>query len=164
MVNQYDSSLMFNLSGCRSCSRRRTVYVGRPLRRVAFDQQEIVSASDRLPKLRYQNFECQRESDTDLAGAPQRRPATSRIAYCAQLVRLHVSARCDTAISLAATMKGTRFRSLSNSKARNRCSPWRPSIWGIKSMTPHRMAENAGCRVHVVPSTITFDEPQSLNP
>ena len=34
---------------------------------------------------------------------------------------------------------------------------------GIKSMTPHRMAER-GCRVHVVPSTITFDELQSLNP
>ena len=30
-------------------------------------------------------------------------------------------------------------------------------------MTPHRMAER-GCRVHVVPSTITFDELQSLNP
>ena len=34
---------------------------------------------------------------------------------------------------------------------------------GIKGMTPHRMAER-GCRVHVVPSTITFDELQSLNP
>ncbi len=30
---------------------------------------------------------------------------------------------------------------------------------GIKAMTPHRMAER-GCRVHVVPSTITFDELQ----
>ena len=34
---------------------------------------------------------------------------------------------------------------------------------GVKGMTPHRMAER-GCRVHVVPSTITFDELQSLNP
>ena len=30
-------------------------------------------------------------------------------------------------------------------------------------MTPHRMAER-GCRVHVVPSTITFDELEALNP
>lgn len=34
---------------------------------------------------------------------------------------------------------------------------------GVKGMTPHRMAER-GCRVHVVPSTITFDELQALNP
>nr|WP_236022554.1 glutamine-hydrolyzing carbamoyl-phosphate synthase small subunit [Bifidobacterium phasiani] len=34
---------------------------------------------------------------------------------------------------------------------------------GIKAMTPHRMAER-GCRVHVVPSTITFDELQALDP
>lgn len=34
---------------------------------------------------------------------------------------------------------------------------------GIKAMTPHRMAER-GCRVHVVPSTITFDELTALNP
>ena len=34
---------------------------------------------------------------------------------------------------------------------------------GIKAMTPHRMAER-GCRVHVVPSTITFDELEALNP
>ncbi|KAA8822090.1 carbamoyl-phosphate synthase small subunit [Bifidobacterium vespertilionis] len=34
---------------------------------------------------------------------------------------------------------------------------------GIKGMTPHRMAER-GCRVHVVPSTITFSEIQELNP
>ena len=34
---------------------------------------------------------------------------------------------------------------------------------GIKGMTPHRMAER-GCRVHVVPSTITFEELQALNP
>ena len=30
-------------------------------------------------------------------------------------------------------------------------------------MTPHRMAER-GCRVHVVPSTITFEELTALNP
>ncbi|QOL31644.1 glutamine-hydrolyzing carbamoyl-phosphate synthase small subunit [Bifidobacterium eulemuris] len=34
---------------------------------------------------------------------------------------------------------------------------------GIKAMTPHRMAER-GCRVHVVPSTITFDELEDLHP
>ncbi|KAB5606889.1 glutamine-hydrolyzing carbamoyl-phosphate synthase small subunit [Bifidobacterium jacchi] len=34
---------------------------------------------------------------------------------------------------------------------------------GIKAMTPHRMAER-GCRVHVVPSTITFEELVALNP
>ena len=34
---------------------------------------------------------------------------------------------------------------------------------GIKGMTPHRMAER-GCRVHVVPSTITFKELEELNP
>nr|WP_072726476.1 glutamine-hydrolyzing carbamoyl-phosphate synthase small subunit [Bifidobacterium lemurum] len=34
---------------------------------------------------------------------------------------------------------------------------------GIKAMTPHRMAER-GCRVHVVPSTITFDELEELHP
>ena len=34
---------------------------------------------------------------------------------------------------------------------------------GIKAMTPHRMAER-GCRVHVVPSTITFEELTALNP
>lgn len=34
---------------------------------------------------------------------------------------------------------------------------------GIKAMTPHRMAER-GCRVHVVPSTITYDELAALNP
>ena len=34
---------------------------------------------------------------------------------------------------------------------------------GIKAMTPHRMAER-GCRVHVVPSTITFEQLQALNP
>ena len=34
---------------------------------------------------------------------------------------------------------------------------------GIKAMTPQRMAER-GCRVHVVPSTITFDELEALNP
>lgn len=34
---------------------------------------------------------------------------------------------------------------------------------GIKGMTPHRMAER-GCRVHVVPSTITFAEIENLNP
>ncbi|PST49098.1 carbamoyl phosphate synthase small subunit [Bifidobacterium callitrichos] len=34
---------------------------------------------------------------------------------------------------------------------------------GIKAMTPHRMAER-GCRVHVVPSTITFAELEELNP
>ena len=34
---------------------------------------------------------------------------------------------------------------------------------GIKAMTPHRMAER-GCRVHVVPSNITFEQLQELNP
>ena len=34
---------------------------------------------------------------------------------------------------------------------------------GVKGMTPHRMAER-GCRVHVVPSTITFEELTALNP
>lgn len=34
---------------------------------------------------------------------------------------------------------------------------------GIKGMTPHRLAER-GCRVHVVPSTVTFDEIKTLNP
>ncbi len=34
---------------------------------------------------------------------------------------------------------------------------------GIKAMTPHRMAER-GCRVVVLPSTVTFDEIQELNP
>ena len=34
---------------------------------------------------------------------------------------------------------------------------------GIKGMTPHRMAER-GCRVHVVPSTITFKELEDLHP
>ncbi|WP_420829172.1 glutamine-hydrolyzing carbamoyl-phosphate synthase small subunit [Bifidobacterium pongonis] len=34
---------------------------------------------------------------------------------------------------------------------------------GIKAMTPHRMAER-GCRVHVVPSSITFEQLQELNP
>ncbi|WP_404801538.1 glutamine-hydrolyzing carbamoyl-phosphate synthase small subunit [Bifidobacterium platyrrhinorum] len=34
---------------------------------------------------------------------------------------------------------------------------------GIKAMTPHRMAER-GCRVHVVPSTITFEELTALDP
>ncbi len=34
---------------------------------------------------------------------------------------------------------------------------------GIKGMTPHRMAER-GCCVHVVPSTITFEELTALNP
>ncbi|WEV53614.1 glutamine-hydrolyzing carbamoyl-phosphate synthase small subunit [Bifidobacterium sp. ESL0704] len=34
---------------------------------------------------------------------------------------------------------------------------------GIKGMTPHRLSER-GCRVHVVPSTVTFDEIKALNP
>lgn len=34
---------------------------------------------------------------------------------------------------------------------------------GIKSMTPHRLAER-GCRVHVVPSTVSFDDIQALHP
>ncbi|MCI1220105.1 MAG: glutamine-hydrolyzing carbamoyl-phosphate synthase small subunit [Bifidobacterium sp.] len=34
---------------------------------------------------------------------------------------------------------------------------------GIKGMTPHRLAER-GCRVHVVPSTITFEQIEALNP
>ena len=34
---------------------------------------------------------------------------------------------------------------------------------GIKGMTPHRMAER-GCRVHVVPSTTTFEQIEALNP
>ena len=34
---------------------------------------------------------------------------------------------------------------------------------GIKGMTPHRMAER-GCRVHVVPSTITFAELENPEP
>ena len=34
---------------------------------------------------------------------------------------------------------------------------------GIKAMTPHRMAER-GCRVHVVPSSITFNELEALHP
>ncbi|MCH4208724.1 glutamine-hydrolyzing carbamoyl-phosphate synthase small subunit [Bifidobacterium sp.] len=34
---------------------------------------------------------------------------------------------------------------------------------GIKGMTPHRLAER-GCRVHIVPSTITFEEIEALNP
>lgn len=34
---------------------------------------------------------------------------------------------------------------------------------GIKGMTPHRMAER-GCRVHVVPSTVTFSELEALHP
>jgi carbamoyl-phosphate synthase small subunit len=34
---------------------------------------------------------------------------------------------------------------------------------GIKSMTPHRLAER-GCRVHVVPATTTLDELKALNP
>ncbi|WEV66774.1 glutamine-hydrolyzing carbamoyl-phosphate synthase small subunit [Bifidobacterium sp. ESL0769] len=34
---------------------------------------------------------------------------------------------------------------------------------GIKGMTPHRLAER-GCRVHVLPSTVTFDEIKALNP
>lgn len=34
---------------------------------------------------------------------------------------------------------------------------------GIKGMTPHRMAER-GCRVHVVPSSVTLKEIQDLNP
>lgn len=34
---------------------------------------------------------------------------------------------------------------------------------GIKAMTPQRMAER-GCRVHVVPSTVTFDEIEELHP
>ena len=34
---------------------------------------------------------------------------------------------------------------------------------GIKAMTPHRMAER-GCRVHVVPSTVTLEQIEALNP
>ncbi|MDF7641030.1 glutamine-hydrolyzing carbamoyl-phosphate synthase small subunit [Bifidobacterium sp. ESL0784] len=34
---------------------------------------------------------------------------------------------------------------------------------GIKGMTPHRLAER-GCRVYVVPSTVTFDDIKALNP
>ncbi|NEG77657.1 glutamine-hydrolyzing carbamoyl-phosphate synthase small subunit [Bifidobacterium avesanii] len=34
---------------------------------------------------------------------------------------------------------------------------------GIKGMTPHRMAER-GCRVHVLPSTTTFEQIEALNP
>ena len=34
---------------------------------------------------------------------------------------------------------------------------------GIKAMTPHRMAER-GCRVHVLPSTVTFEQIEALNP
>ena len=34
---------------------------------------------------------------------------------------------------------------------------------GIKGMTPHRMAER-GCRVHVVPSSVTLEDIESLNP
>lgn len=34
---------------------------------------------------------------------------------------------------------------------------------GIKAMTPHRMAER-GCRVHVLPSHVSFEELQALNP
>ena len=34
---------------------------------------------------------------------------------------------------------------------------------GIKAMTPHRMAER-GCRVHVVPSSVTFEQLQALEP
>lgn len=34
---------------------------------------------------------------------------------------------------------------------------------GIKGMTPHRLAER-GCRVHVVPSTVTLSELKALNP
>ncbi len=34
---------------------------------------------------------------------------------------------------------------------------------GIKAMTPHRMAER-GCRVHVLPSTTTFEQIEALNP
>ena len=34
---------------------------------------------------------------------------------------------------------------------------------GIKAMTPHRMAER-GCRVHVVPSSVTFEQLQALRP
>ena len=36
-------------------------------------------------------------------------------------------------------------------------------VLGIMGRTPHRMAER-GCRVHVVPSTITFAEIENLNP
>lgn len=34
---------------------------------------------------------------------------------------------------------------------------------GIKGMTPHRLAER-GCHVHVLPSTVTFEEIEALNP
>ena len=34
---------------------------------------------------------------------------------------------------------------------------------GIKGMTPHRMAER-GCRVHVLPSTVTFEQIMELHP
>lgn len=34
---------------------------------------------------------------------------------------------------------------------------------GIKSMTPHRLAQR-GCRVHIVPSTVTFEHIKSFNP
>ncbi|KFI45415.1 carbamoyl-phosphate synthase small subunit [Bifidobacterium bohemicum] len=34
---------------------------------------------------------------------------------------------------------------------------------GIKGMTPHRLAER-GCRVHVVPSSVSFERIQELNP
>lgn len=34
---------------------------------------------------------------------------------------------------------------------------------GIKAMTPHRMAER-GCRVHVLPSTTTFEQIEALGP
>jgi carbamoyl-phosphate synthase small subunit len=34
---------------------------------------------------------------------------------------------------------------------------------GIKGMTPHRLAER-GCRVHVVPSSVTFSQIEALNP
>ncbi|WEV66408.1 glutamine-hydrolyzing carbamoyl-phosphate synthase small subunit [Bifidobacterium sp. ESL0764] len=34
---------------------------------------------------------------------------------------------------------------------------------GIKGMTPHRLSER-GCRVHVVPSTVTFEQIKALNP
>lgn len=34
---------------------------------------------------------------------------------------------------------------------------------GIKSMTPHRMAER-GCRVHIVPEDTTFEQVQAINP
>lgn len=34
---------------------------------------------------------------------------------------------------------------------------------GIKGMTPHRLAER-GCRVHVLPSSVKFEEIKALNP